>query len=79
MVQNRIRRYEALWATSAMEPETQGCLTPDGVPEGFTVQLLSHLTPDERRAIADRKDLYSWAYEQARKQSDLKLFWDWSI
>jgi hypothetical protein len=44
-----------------------------------TVQLLSHLTPDERRAIAERKDLYSWAYEQARKQSDQKLFWDWSI
>ncbi|MFN7795042.1 MAG: hypothetical protein ACK5Q3_05700 [Planctomycetota bacterium] len=75
MVQNRIRRYEALWATSAMEPETQECQ----IPEGFTVQLLGHLTPDERRAIAERKDLYSWAYEQARKQSDQKLFWDWSI
>lgn len=79
MVQNRIRRYEALWANRAMEPQSHECLTPDGVPEGFTVQLLSHLTPDERRAIAERKDLYSWAYAQARKQSDQKLFWDWSI
>jgi hypothetical protein len=78
MVQNRIRRYEALWATGAMEPQAHECLPP-GVPEGFTVQLLSHLSPDERRAIAERKDLYSWAYEQARKQSDQKLFWDWSI
>jgi len=75
MVQNRIRRYGALWTESPMESDTD----PSRIPDGFTVQLLSHLTHDERRAIADRKDLYLWAYNQARKQSDQKLFWDWSI
>ena len=75
MVQNRIRRYEALWTTIAMESETQ----ESPIPDGFTVQLLGHLSPDQRIVIAERKDLYSWAYDQARKQSDSKLFWDWSI
>lgn len=29
--------------------------------------------------VANQKELYQWAYDQARKESDQKLFWDWSI
>lgn len=75
MVQNRIQRYEALWVDRPREPQTH----KEAIPPGFSVQLLGHLRPEHCQSIANRKELYQWAYDQARKESDQKLFWDWSI
>jgi len=75
MVQNRIKRYEALWSENSRESPKEH----PGVPAGFTVQLLGHLDPQQRQSIANQRDLYQWAYEQARKDCDQRLFWDWSI
>jgi hypothetical protein len=75
MVQNRIRRYESLWSD---RPEPAAGVS-NNLPEGFVVQPLSHLSFEQRQAISQQSQLYQWAYDQARKESDQKLFWDWSI
>lgn len=75
MVQNRIKRYEAIWRESSRESPQEN----QGIPAGFTVQLLGHLDPQQRNTVANQRDLYQWAYEQARKDCDQRLFWDWSI
>ncbi|MFZ4468658.1 MAG: hypothetical protein ACOYOZ_05330 [Pirellula sp.] len=75
MVYNRIRRYESLWAKPSQEPKPAS----KSVPPGFVVLGLNHLTPEHRQAIRDQMELYQWAYTQARRESDQKLFDDWSI
>ncbi|MCY3007085.1 MAG: hypothetical protein NTV29_14065 [Planctomycetota bacterium] len=75
MVYNRIRRYDSLWAKPSQEPNSAST----SVPPGFAVLGLSHLTPEQRQAIGNQRELYQWAYLQARRDSDEKLFWDWSI
>jgi hypothetical protein len=75
MVQNRIQRYESIWLNSPKAPSP----TQDVIPTGFAVQLLGHLTPEHRQAIAQQRELYQWTFDQARREYDQKLFWDWSI
>ena len=75
MVYNRIRRYESLWAKPSQVPDPSS----KSVPPGFVVLGLNHLTPEHRQAIHNQMELYQWAYTQARRESDQKLFDDWSI
>ena len=75
MVTNRIQKYNAIWANHS-QPKPQPL---ESIPPGFAPQLLNHLSPEQQQAIAMQKELYLWAYQEARRQSDQRLFSDWSI
>jgi hypothetical protein len=69
----------AMHSAHAATPAARAA-SPSAVPPfGFAVQLLGHLTPVHRQAIAQQRELYQWAFDQARREYDQKLFWDWSI
>jgi hypothetical protein len=68
---NRIQQYERLW-TDAVRPSS-------GVPQGFAMIALGHLTPTELAALDARRTLYQWAYDQARADAEARSIHDWII
>ena len=71
MTTNRIQRYERLW-TDQDRPST-------GVPDGFAMITLGHLSPAELTALDARRAIYQLAYDQARAEAEERFIHDWII
>lgn len=72
---NRIRRYDQLWR----QLDSDGKAQSDFIPEGFTVFCLNYLSLEERQQIATNKDLYQWAFDEAKRRVDNNFLEDWII
>jgi len=75
MERNRIRKYEAIWSASS---EPKECAT-DLVPEGFVAVPMEILPGVQREQLIANKELYDYAYQQAVREANKRLFCDWTI
>lgn len=75
MERNRIRKYEAIWSGFS-EPKER---ISDPVPEGFVAVPMEILPCGQREQIIANKELYDFAYQQAIREANKRLFCDWTI
>ena len=48
------------------------------VPPGFAIVVLNHRTPAELAWILSQRQLYQWAYDEARRQADARRLIDFA-
>ncbi|MFN5467516.1 MAG: hypothetical protein ACK56G_12705 [Pirellulaceae bacterium] len=75
MERNRIRKYEAIWSTSS-ESKERGA---EPIPEGFVAVPMEILPVGQREQLIANKELYDYAYQQAIREANKRLFCDWTI
>ncbi len=75
MERNRIRKYEAIWSASGEAKERAA----DAIPEGFVAVPMEILPVGQREQLIANKELYDYAYQQAIREANKRLFCDWTI
>jgi hypothetical protein len=75
MERNRIRRYEAIWSGFGESTERAA----DLIPEGFVAVPMEILSGGQREQLIANKELYDYAYQQAMREANKRLFCDWTI
>jgi hypothetical protein len=75
MERNRIRKYEAIWSASS-ESKERGA---EPIPEGFVAVPMEILPVGQREQLIANKELYDYAYQQAIREANKRLFCDWTI
>jgi hypothetical protein len=75
MASNRIRRYTKHWSV----PPSPAAPAPGGLPPGFTMLCLTHLTPAEQRRLEEQRQIYQWAFDEAQRKVDEEFINNWII
>jgi hypothetical protein len=75
MERNRIRKYEAIWSVASEASERAA----DPIPEGFVAVPMEILPGSQREQLIANKELDDYAYQQAVREANKRLFCDWTI